>query len=126
VEKDRSAVDLLVQNLAALKLGEQATVLAVDVLRAVSSWPDVLAKGDEPADPSVGLIFCDPPYLMTRQEDQRQRIEALIGELANVTESGGVLMLRSEGGVEPGGAAGWQGPQTHGYGSMVLHFYQRD
>ena len=126
VEKDRSAVELLGQNLQAMRLGEQATVLPIDVMHGVSgSWQDMLAAGGEPGDANAGLIFCDPPYAMTRQAKLRMRIEKLISELAAVTVSGGVLMLRTEGSCLPNTLPGWQGPQTHAYGSMSLHFYHR-
>ena len=126
VEKDRSAVELLGRNLQAMRLDEQATVLAVDVMiGAGGGWQDMLGTGDAPGEVNVGLIFCDPPYAMTRQAEQRVRIEKLIGELAAVTVSGGVLMLRTEANYRPNALPGWQEPQTHLYGSMGLHFYHR-
>jgi 16S rRNA (guanine(966)-N(2))-methyltransferase RsmD len=117
IEKARSSRAALEQNLADLKLTDQATVMGVDAL--AGSWIGVL-----PHRP-VHLVFCDPPYEMMTDEAAAPRVYALIKLLAGVTDPEAVLVLRTEERVAPQPVDGWEGPATFTYGSMCLHFYQR-
>ena len=117
VEKDRGARELLNANLEALKLREQAAVLGVDAMAA--SWMHTLPRRP------ITLVFLDPPYRMTTDEASMQRIADLIRKIASVVEPGGVLSLRTDEHAKPLAAEGWEGPQTHPFGSMALHFYFR-
>ena len=53
------------------------------------------------------------------------RVTQLIESLAAMAEPGAVLMLRTEAEVGACPALGWDEPQSHRYGSMVLHLYLR-
>ncbi len=117
VERDRSARMRLAENLAALKLMDQAAVLSSNAMAA--GWLALL-----PHKP-VGLIFLDPPYALTEETPDLARMMELIELLAAVTEPEGVLTLRTPVAVEPPVAAGWIGPASFPYGSMALHFYER-
>ncbi len=116
VERDRQARALLDRNLESLQLTDRATVLHVDAFGATHLS---LLRATPP-----GLIFCDPPYQLVH--DSPQRIAALIAALAPVAADDAVLVLRTDAHVTMTDAiAGWTGPDTHGYGSMALHFYRR-
>lgn len=120
LERDREARELLEKNLDVLQFARQATVLSADALSL--GWIGVL--GRKP----VRLAFCDPPYAMTLDETLSQRVVeviAALGAAAGVMEPGGVLVLRTDDHAKAHEAAGWTGPISHGYGSMVLHFYEK-
>lgn len=132
IEKDRSARQLLEKNLANLDLTGRAKVRAIDALvggaapdRRPWSWLDSLNDDGSSEDRRFGLVFCDPPYRMTRDPQQRSRIEVLIERLAAVTSAGGVLVARSDHRTELRALEGWHGPDRHQFGSMALHFYHR-
>ena len=118
IERDRSARKLLEQNLAALKLTDQATVLAVDAL--AGPWLELL-----PHRP-VSLVFCDPPYRLTTGPDRLADMLALIARIAPAMADEAPLMLRTDGGTSPAPVAGFAGPESFGYGSMAIHHYTRD
>lgn len=117
VERDRSTRQLLEQNLRDLRLSEQGTVLAVDVL--TRGWLGLLAKH------SLRLVFCDPPYALTRQAEGMKQINSLLVAISDVVELDGVCVLRTERDVAPGQAAGWDRPRTFVEGTMALHLYVR-
>ena len=116
VEQYRSASSLLEQNLANLKLTDQATVLKVDALSV--HWTPLLPK--QP----VKVVFCDPPYQMTQQPDSMQRLKEMIVALSPLVQADGVLVLRTDSHTEPDLISSWVGPETYPYGSMAVHFYQ--
>lgn len=118
IERDRSAREVLQKNLDNLRLTPQATVLSVDALGG--GWINAL-----PRKP-VQLIFCDPPYRMTQDPDAMPRLLDLIHRLAEVATTDGVLVLRTEQHIAVPPVEGWLGPESRNYGSMTLHFYDRD
>lgn len=117
IERDRSARLLLEKNIETLRLTGQSRVLAVDALSPV--WLNVL-----PHKP-ISLIFCDPPYKMTQDEKDLARVIKLIESIAQVTDKVTLLSLRTDDQCKPPAAEGWEGPETHDYGSMQVHFYTR-
>jgi 16S rRNA (guanine966-N2)-methyltransferase len=123
IEKDRTARTLLEQNLAALDLTGQATVIGRDAL--TPAWVGVVSEAYRP----VRLVFLDPPFALTDDAVSAGRLAELMAVLAaapGLVARGGVLVLRtSERAPVPAVVAGWDGPVSHGYGSMVLHFFTK-
>jgi len=116
VDMDRDAIDRLEQNLSDLGLDDRARVVKASALNPV--WLGQL-KPD-----SVGLIFLDPPYAISEDEQGKKDLTALMGELRRVANAGCFLTLRTATGVIPDPAEGWDGPTSHTYGSMTLHFFE--
>jgi 16S rRNA G966 N2-methylase RsmD len=77
----------------------------------------------------IRVVFLDPPYAMTDSPESGARIAGLMASLVaapGLIEPGGVLMLRTRDQATPPSAVpGCQGPTSHPYGSMVLHFYNK-
>ena len=123
VEKDRMARVILERNLAELGLTDRSTVICRDALAA--AWIGVVAQSCRP----VRVIFLDPPYALTNDPPSAARLAELMATLAaapGLVEPAGILVLRtSAGAVAPVAVAGWEGPVTHPYGSMSLHFYTK-
>jgi 16S rRNA (guanine966-N2)-methyltransferase len=120
VEKDRSARDLLQKNLTSLDLAGQARIIAMDALAA--SWLTVVPAECRP----VRVVFVDPPYALTDDPEAYARVAdliAAIGAAPGLMEPGGVAVLRTSDHAQVAPVAGWDGPATYSYGSMVLHFY---
>jgi 16S rRNA (guanine966-N2)-methyltransferase len=117
IERDRSARDLLNENIQTLGFRDQSAVMSVDALSP--TWIPLL-----PHRP-VNLIFLDPPYRMMEDEKDTVRITELMARLAEITAADGVLVLRTDDRAKAPVVEGWQGPTSYGYGSMALHFYQR-
>jgi 16S rRNA (guanine966-N2)-methyltransferase len=124
IERDRDARRLLEQNLAALDLAGRALVLGMDAL--AGGWVGVVPTEFRP----VRVVFLDPPYALTDTPASAAGIAGLMATLAaapGLMEPGGVLVLRTrDRATPPGGVPGWEGPASHAYGSMVLHFYHPD
>ncbi len=115
VDMDRDAVGRLEQNLSDLDLGDRARVVKASALNPV--WLAQLKAG------SIALIFLDPPYAISQDEQGRKDLVALMGELHRVAEPGCFLTLRTASEITPDPAEGWDGPMSHTYGSMTLHFF---
>jgi len=118
IEQNRTALELLERNLSDLRLTDQATVLAGDALSPL--WASRLPAGE-----LLTLIFCDPPYAMTADAEGMSRIAKLIERLADVADPDAIAVLRTQRSVEAPPIAGWRGPASHAYGSMVVHLYER-
>jgi len=118
VERDRSARGLLEKNLADLGLTDRATVLGVDAMWG--GWFGLLAHKP------VGLVFCDPPYKMTGDGESMARIAVLIENMGALAAPDGVLVLRTDSYAQGQAVPGWDGPASYPYGSMAVHFYERD
>lgn len=121
VEQDRDALNRLKRNLGDLRLNDQAEVLPVNALRP--GWVEQLPA---PFPGRVRVTFLDPPYALSRDPDGMARLLPLMQTLANATEPGGVLVLRTEKQVDPPPVPGWAGPEARKYGSMKLSFYYRE
>ena len=120
VELDRSARKLLERNIAALELAERATVLGVDAL--ATGWMSLIAGSHTPAR----VVFCDPPYALMSDPLSAGRVAELMAAIAaapGFMEPGGVLILRTDAHAQAPPVTGWEGPTSHPYGSMVVHFY---
>ncbi len=116
VEIDRSALRGLRANLENLGLAERADVLALDALRG--SWLERSGGGP------FQVVFCDPPYRLSGGGAASQAVERLIDALAPYREDDGLLVLRAQRESQPPQVTRWEGPETHSYGSMSLHFYR--
>jgi 16S rRNA G966 N2-methylase RsmD len=95
-------------------------VLPYDAMKP--GWTQRLLDGE---DQPVRLVFCDPPYRFLEEPDLFEKVRTLVDSLAEVTEPGGVFVLRTTKRAAPPVSAAWLGPSTFGYGSMSLHFYER-
>jgi 16S rRNA (guanine966-N2)-methyltransferase len=118
VDMDRDAVGRLEQNLTALGLTDRARVVKAGALNPV--WLAQLKPG------SIDLVFLDPPYAISEDEQGRSDLTALMGELGQVTAPGCFLTLRTAKDVTPDPVDGWDGPTSHNYGSMTVHFFIRN
>lgn len=74
VERDRTAVRVIRENLGRAKLGDRAEVVASDVRSFVSVHSDVASGTD--------LVFLDPPYAIDQAE-----LEAVLVALGSGTSS---------------------------------------
>lgn len=117
VDMDRDAVDRLHTNLTELQLADHARVIKASALNPI--W---LAQV-KPA--SIGLIFLDPPYALAEDEQGAKDLARLMGDLTKVAAGDCLLSYRTETGITPASVEGWQGPTSHAYGSMTLHFFHR-
>ncbi len=117
VDRDRVARARLEKNLEAIGKRGDATVLSGDILSA--GLVGVLPDG--PYD----LIFVDPPYPMMADGKSGAKVMAQLERLAGAAAAGAVLEMRTERHVAVGAVAGWGEPDSHRYGTMVLHFFGR-
>jgi len=117
IERDRSARKLLDANLADLGITSRATVLATNALSP--AWLNLLSHKP------VNLIFCDPPYPMSRAEEDRPSLQQLMDNVHAVSAEDALLILRTDEHTPPLESARWGEPETFNYGSMNLYFYSR-
>lgn len=117
VERDKSARQLLEQNLANLGLTQRATVLGIDAM--MTGALNLLAG--RPA----GLVFADPPYPLTSEAESMSRVATMIERLSSVMQPDGILMLRTDRHSPPGSIPTWLGPSSYTYGSTTVHLYQQ-
>ncbi len=120
VDRDREAIERLRRNLAALGMGERATVRRADATRP--GWLDEALR-ESPAVPAT-VAFVDPPYALLERADGWQKLRPMLEALAAVMVTDGVMVLRTARRVELGELAGWEGPGSQVHGSMALHFYE--
>jgi 16S rRNA (guanine966-N2)-methyltransferase len=109
-EADRSAVQRLKQNIAALGAQGRATVVAGDLFR----WFETA-----PADARADLVFLDPPYRMLRE--QPDRLRDLTARFQRVLAPGGTVVFRHDvrDSLEVDGLVE---TDRREYGGMVLKF----
>ncbi len=117
VDQDREAVRRLEQNLTDLGLADRARIVKAGALNPI--W---LAQV---TPESVGLIFLDPPYALSEDEQGKQDLAGLMTNLLKVAAPDCMLTCRTATGVTPNPVDGWDGPISHAYGSMTLHFFTR-
>jgi 16S rRNA (guanine966-N2)-methyltransferase len=117
VDLDRDAVDRLKTNLTDLQLTDRARVVKASALNPI--WMAQIAPA------SIHLIFLDPPYALAEDEKGAQDLARLMTDLAKVAAADCLLSYRTPTGATPPTADGWEGPTSHAYGSMTLHFYER-
>jgi 16S rRNA (guanine966-N2)-methyltransferase len=99
VERDRSALAALRDNIAGLRLGDRATVVATDVL----GW----LRSASPAD----IAFSDPPYEFADWHSLQVALP--------------VPLLVAESGGEVAPAEGWQALRSRRYGRTWVTTLQR-
>ena len=117
VEKDREAVDLLKKNVETFKVAERCFVLPSDALNSallhiVSSRP-------------LTLVFVDPPYSMTEEGRDVERVREQIVRLFDRCAPGAWLIVRTAATTGVVAIEPWQGPTSWNYGSMTLHAYYK-
>jgi 16S rRNA (guanine(966)-N(2))-methyltransferase RsmD len=115
VERDRSALARLKQNLEHFGFMKQSTIVTFDAL-----GQSIIDLGRRKP---FTLMFCDPPYRMTETEADRQKVEQQILRLSTVSVEDAVLVLRTSKKVDAAAIEGWAEYRSYGYGSMSLHFY---
>lgn len=115
VERDRSALRRLRENLNLLGEADRSHVLKVDALSAGL----IAAVGGRRFD----LIFLDPPYRLLREPRGRDRLWAQVGRLHALAAPEAELILRAEKHEQVAAVAPWAGPDAYTYGSMTLHHY---
>lgn len=118
VEANRRVRALLEKNLAELELADRATVIGMDVLTGI--WLNLLPRSQLSR---LGAIFCDPPYQLTRSHREADRLANSLTQLAAMTPEEAVLIIRIDDHTEPINIDGWNAPEMHRYGSMVLCLY---
>ncbi len=117
VDMDRDAISRLNKNLTDTGLADRARVVKGSALSPI--WLGQVKAG------TISVIFLDPPYAMAEDEKGRCDLERLMTELARVASDDCVLSYRTSKHITPPPADGWNGPTSHHYGSMALHFYER-
>lgn len=133
VEKDKRMAAVLRQNIESLGVGDRCEVVEGDALGA-----STISRCPRP----VHLIFYDPPYRLVTDPDSRGRVFHQFSRLASLLDDDGFALLRTprplvdlierpehetplkrEVSLEIEGTIG---PETHNYGPMAVHLYQRD
>ena len=99
VERDRSALEALRENIAALGIAERSTIVASDVL----AWV--------PAMRGIDIAFIDPPYTF----DAWDRLLGVVDATMVVAESG----------REVAGPVGWEVQRSKRYGRAWVTVLQR-
>jgi 16S rRNA (guanine966-N2)-methyltransferase len=112
VERERSAVDVIERNLAALGLR--------DVARAVRADVGAFLRGAAPVDAPFGLVFADPPY-----QTSREVVASLLALLASESwcSPGATVVVEHAAGTSlevPGLQSTW----SRGFGDTLVSFLQ--
>jgi len=110
VEKDRAALSALRQNVAALKLSQEARIIAEN------AWTLPIRP---PTAQGFGLVFVDPPY---REVTQTERVDALLMTLSRNVAEDGLIVLRHgiETSYSPCGLQTLQCVDERRFGSMRI------
>lgn len=136
IEKDREIAAILRRNVELLGAHDRVQVIQHDALGA-----SVLSRCPQP----LHIIFFDPPYPMMQDPTQRKRILNQFIRLTRLLDNAGFAILRTpwpmndheQLGTDDEGLPitrkvpvpmqldGAIGPETHIYGSMGVHWYQR-
>jgi 16S rRNA (guanine966-N2)-methyltransferase len=113
VERARAALVALRQNLAALGLDSQATILAADVERSRSA---IVSHG--PYD----LLLVDPPY----EEVTTGRATRMVSELiaAGAAAAGAIIVLEHGSSDSPPEISGAALDRSRRYGDTVVSLYR--
>lgn len=117
VEQNRQVYRILQQNIDSLNCADRAEAIQGDAFS-----PLVLARAPRP----VQVVFVDPPYRMMVDDRERVRLLSRLGMLRPIMADTGFLVLRTPGMKRDVSLAveGFDGPETHAYGSdMRVHFY---
>jgi 16S rRNA (guanine966-N2)-methyltransferase len=99
VERDRTALRALDENLATLELGDRTRVLRSDAMSAAATI-------------DADIVFADPPYDFADWSELLGRVRA------------GIVVAESGRAIEP--PAGWSVTRSKRYGRTTLTFLERD
>lgn len=112
VENNRSAVNVIKENLTRTKLSDNAELLSTDVFNAIKTLA-LLNKGFD-------IIYLDPPY----REGFYQRVLLEIAD-NNLLNSGGIVVAESSRQIQPPEqVANLSITRRQRYGDTVINFYQ--
>ncbi|MEM0913211.1 MAG: RsmD family RNA methyltransferase [Planctomycetota bacterium] len=115
VDRDRSALSGLAENVAALGVGDRAEVAAGDALSG--AWVGRLSAE------RAAVVFVDPPYAL--MSEVPQRVERLLARVAaEALHAEGVVVVRTPTDAATPSAAGLARLRTDRYGGMALHVYE--
>ena len=117
IERDASARKLMAQNIDDLGLKGRSSVLSTNALSP--AWLNLLGRRP------VELFFADPPYPMSADERQRPILAQMMDQLLSVASDDALLLLRTDEHTAALDLEQWPAPVTRSYGSMLIHFYQR-
>jgi 16S rRNA (guanine(966)-N(2))-methyltransferase RsmD len=117
VEQSRPIVKYLRENIEALDCEDRATVVQGDALSS-----HALSRARKP----VQVMFVDPPYELMRDARGREDVFAQVRAAQDVLDAKSFVVLRAPK-LPPEVLLridGFQGPETHKYGSdMLVHLY---
>jgi 16S rRNA (guanine966-N2)-methyltransferase len=111
-EADRSALQRLKKNIAALDVARESTVVSGDLFKYFAQHP-------APARFRADLVFLDPPYRLLR--DQPDRLQALAAHLAAHLAADGLLIFRHDARDQLALPA-LDVAETRTYGNMAVEF----
>jgi 16S rRNA (guanine966-N2)-methyltransferase len=118
VERDRSALQAIAANVAALGVADRVTVIGADALNAGLKRAQTMGP--------YALLFCDPPYRIDQAAVGRA-LEAL-GRAGAVCDGAPIAWEHGSGGAVPE-PAGYAQERTYRYGDTavtLLRYYGED
>ncbi len=118
VDLDRQARVVLQKNLETFGLADRSEVMSVNAL--TQGWTADLTPA------RYGLVFCDPPYRVADDAESAATLAGVMERVATAVQPGGVAVLRTDAQTGTLPWPGWSDPTSHQYGSMTVHFYERD
>jgi 16S rRNA (guanine966-N2)-methyltransferase len=108
VEADKSALVAIRENIAALGLRSEASVVA-------GKLPSALRR----VTGSFDLVFADPPYATSTP------FRSLVDDLRRLAAFNGLLVYEHSARTQPATLEGWTAPETRSYGGTHVSFYRR-
>lgn len=97
VEKDREALRRLRKNIDKLKFSDRTKVVAADVFqRGIPSTPILSGEPDGNQAPIWNLIFIDPPYKFSRENDMDSPLGKLLGIISSQAADRAMVVVRHE------------------------------
>ena len=114
-ESDRSAIERLKKNIAALNVEDRAQIIPGDLFKFFST--------SAPTE-KASLIFLDPPYRFLR--DEPQKLQALAASLAKAHLAQGALVIFRHDAQDALDLPPLKTTDRREYGGMQLEFLARD
>ena len=111
-EMDRSAIKLLKENIAALKVEDRSTVIAGDLFAWFANEPKAAQKAD--------LIFLDPPYRLLR--DKPAELQKLAANFAVRNLAAGAAVVFRHAAEDHLELSLLEASDRREYGGMVVEF----
>ena len=115
VERDRSALDAIAANLGALGFDDSAKVVPMDAHQFV--------RGGPPADAPFDLVFVDPPYNATADDDVAELLTAL--EAPGWLAPDAIVTVERPVRHTPNVPGDWQIGWERTFGDTLMLFYWR-